>query len=53
MLAHAAVMFGSDYPCWDPARGLQTLQETGLEPATLAAIRDANARRLFGLGEDS
>jgi len=45
------VMFGSDYPFWDPARGFQTLDQTGLEGETLAAIRETNARRVFGLSQ--
>jgi predicted TIM-barrel fold metal-dependent hydrolase len=43
------VMFGSDYPFWDPARGFQTLEAAELDADTLEAIRDTNARRLFGL----
>jgi predicted TIM-barrel fold metal-dependent hydrolase len=43
------VMFGSDYPFWDPARSFQTIDAAGLEAETLEAIRDTNARRLFAV----
>jgi predicted TIM-barrel fold metal-dependent hydrolase len=43
------VMFGSDYPFWDPARSFQTLDAAELDLQTLDAIRDTNARQLFGL----
>jgi predicted TIM-barrel fold metal-dependent hydrolase len=45
------VMFGSDYPFWDPARAFQTLAAAGLDQQTLTAVRDTNARRLFRLRE--
>jgi aminocarboxymuconate-semialdehyde decarboxylase len=43
------MMFGSDYPFWDPSRGFQTLDAAGLDPDTLTAIRDNNARAVFRL----
>lgn len=43
------VMFGSDYPFWDPARSFQTIDTADLETQTLDAIRDTNARRVFSL----
>lgn len=43
------VMFGSDYPFWDPERTLETLERTGLSRDDLAALRRENARRLFKL----
>jgi aminocarboxymuconate-semialdehyde decarboxylase len=49
LVGHERVMFGSDYPFWDPARSFRTLEETGLDAPALAAIRETNARRLFGL----
>ncbi len=52
LLGAGRVMFGSDYPFWDPARSFQTLQDAGLDARTLAAIRETNARRVFGLGDD-
>lgn len=44
------VMFGSDYPFWDPQRTFDTIEASGLSDADLTAIRSENARRLFGLG---
>lgn len=43
------VMFGSDYPFWDPARTVQTIDAAGLNTEALTAIRETNARRLFRL----
>ncbi|MGH2869929.1 MAG: amidohydrolase family protein [Solirubrobacteraceae bacterium] len=43
------VMFGSDYPFWDPQRTFDTIKACGLSDADLTAIRSENARRLFGL----
>jgi aminocarboxymuconate-semialdehyde decarboxylase len=43
------VMFGSDYPFWDPQRTFDTIDASGLSDADVAAIRSENARRLFGL----
>jgi aminocarboxymuconate-semialdehyde decarboxylase len=45
------IMFGSDYPFWDPARTFQTLDAAGFDRVTLTAIRDHNARRVFRLAE--
>jgi aminocarboxymuconate-semialdehyde decarboxylase len=43
------VMFGSDYPFWDPQRTLDTLEASELDPETAKAIDGENARRLFAL----
>lgn len=43
------IMFGSDYPLWDPARSLRALAAAGLEPETDALIREGTARALFGI----
>jgi aminocarboxymuconate-semialdehyde decarboxylase len=43
------VMYGSDYPCWDPATALQLLQEIGLPDADLEKILFHNARQILGL----
>ncbi|MGZ4202594.1 MAG: amidohydrolase family protein, partial [Thermoleophilaceae bacterium] len=43
------VMFGSDYPFWEPERSLRTLADAGLEENVAEGIRSANAGRLFGL----
>lgn len=49
LLGPERVMFGSDYPFWDPERSYATLEATGLDPETTTAIRESNARRLFRL----
>ena len=43
------VMFGSDYPFWDPARSFDTIERAGLTDEVLAAIRSTNAKRVFKL----
>jgi predicted TIM-barrel fold metal-dependent hydrolase len=43
------VMFGSDYPFWDPARSFDTLEAAELDHQTLDAVRETNARRVFRL----
>ena len=43
------VMYGSDYPCWDPAMALQLIQEIGLPDADLEKILYYNARHILGL----
>ena len=43
------VMYGTDYPCWDPATALKLLQETGLPDADLEKILYHNAHRVLGL----
>jgi predicted TIM-barrel fold metal-dependent hydrolase len=43
------VMFGTDYPFWDPQRTFDTIAAAGLGPERLRAIRSENARRVFGL----
>jgi len=53
LLGPGHVMFGSDYPFWEPERSFRTLAQTGLDGATLTAIRESNARRLFGWGKAS
>jgi aminocarboxymuconate-semialdehyde decarboxylase len=45
------IMFGSDYPFWDPGRTFQTLDASGFDEETLSAIRSDNARRVFRLAE--
>jgi predicted TIM-barrel fold metal-dependent hydrolase len=49
LLGPERIMFGSDYPFWDPDRGFATLEAAGLDAETTTAIREANARRLFRL----
>jgi predicted TIM-barrel fold metal-dependent hydrolase len=43
------VMFGSDYPFWDPARSARALAEAELSPADADQVRAGTAERLFGL----
>jgi predicted TIM-barrel fold metal-dependent hydrolase len=43
------VMFGSDYPFWDPARSVKALDAVGLSPADDELVRAGTAERLFGL----
>jgi predicted TIM-barrel fold metal-dependent hydrolase len=43
------VLFGSDYPQFSLAQGLQALDRLGLSESEKAAIRYENARKLFGL----
>jgi aminocarboxymuconate-semialdehyde decarboxylase len=43
------VMYGSDYPCWDPAAALRLVEELGLSDADKEKILYANARRILGL----
>jgi aminocarboxymuconate-semialdehyde decarboxylase len=45
------IMFGSDYPFWDPARSFDTLELSGLAESVLEGIRAGNAQRLFGLAQ--
>jgi len=42
-------MYGSDYPCWDPATALELLQETGVSDTDLEKILYHNAHRVLGL----
>jgi aminocarboxymuconate-semialdehyde decarboxylase len=43
------VMYGTDYPCWEPATALALLGELGLSPADQEKIFYGNARRILGL----
>ena len=43
------VMYGTDYPCWDPATCLSLLAELELAPADQEKIFSTNARRILGL----
>jgi aminocarboxymuconate-semialdehyde decarboxylase len=49
LLGADRVMFGSDYPFWDPARTLRTIEASGLSDDVRRGIYDGNAIRLFGL----
>jgi aminocarboxymuconate-semialdehyde decarboxylase len=43
------VMYGTDYPCWDPAACLQLLGEIGLSQDDKDKLFYRNARRILGL----
>jgi aminocarboxymuconate-semialdehyde decarboxylase len=43
------VMYGTDYPCWDPAIALKLLDEVGLSKEDQQKIFYDNARRILGL----
>src|SRR5882672_10722375 len=43
------VMYGTDYPCWDPATALALLNEIGLSAQDQEKLFYSNARRILGL----
>lgn len=43
------VMYGTDYPCWDPATALSLLDELKLSEADSEKLFNTNARRVLGL----
>ena len=43
------VMYGTDYPCWDPATALKLLAEIDLSAADKQKLFYDNARRILGL----
>jgi len=43
------VMYGTDYPCWDPATALKLLDEIDLSAADRQMLFYDNARRILGL----
>lgn len=43
------VMYGSDYPCWDPATALSLIEEIGLSEGDTQKLFYSNARRILGL----
>jgi aminocarboxymuconate-semialdehyde decarboxylase len=43
------VLYGSDYPCWDPAAALEVLAGVGLTEEDRQKVLFSNARRFFGL----
>jgi aminocarboxymuconate-semialdehyde decarboxylase len=43
------VMYGTDYPCWDPAACLKLLDEIAFSDADRHKLFYANARRILGL----
>ncbi|MEA2824860.1 MAG: hypothetical protein QOF03_1342 [Alphaproteobacteria bacterium] len=45
------VMYGSDYPCWDPATALALIEEIGLSDTDREKLFYSNARRILGLSD--
>ena len=43
------VMYGTDYPCWDPAQCLPLIEQIPLSEADKHKLFYANARRILGL----
>ncbi len=43
------ILYGTDYPCWDPAICLKLFTEIGLSAADQDKIFSKNARRILGL----
>jgi aminocarboxymuconate-semialdehyde decarboxylase len=43
------VMYGTDYPCWDPAQALKLLDELKLSNEDKEKLFYSNARRILGL----
>jgi len=44
-----SVMYGSDYPCWDPATALRLIDEIGLSDTDKNKLFYSNARRILNL----
>jgi len=42
-------MYGTDYPCWDPATCLRLIDEIDLSDAAKQKLFYSNARRILGL----
>lgn len=47
------VMYGSDYPCWNPTAALKVFEEAGLSTADAEQILYHNVKRLFKLDEST
>jgi aminocarboxymuconate-semialdehyde decarboxylase len=43
------VLYGDDYPCWDPDAALRIVDELDLAPDVRRKVESGNARALFGL----
>ena len=43
------VMYGSDYPCWEPAEALRLIDEINLSEEDKHKLFVGNVRRIFGL----
>jgi aminocarboxymuconate-semialdehyde decarboxylase len=49
LLGPERVMYGSDYPFWDPEPGFRALDDAGLGEDVRDGVDGANAERIFGL----
>jgi predicted TIM-barrel fold metal-dependent hydrolase len=49
-LGSERIMFGTDYPFWDPQRSFDALAAAGFPDEVMESVRAGNARRLFGIG---
>jgi len=47
------VMYGTDYPCWDPAPCLKLIDEITLSDVDKHKLFYGNARRIFGLRDSA
>ena len=43
------LMYGSDYPCWDPVAALRIIDELDLDPAARRQVMYDNAARFYGI----
>jgi aminocarboxymuconate-semialdehyde decarboxylase len=43
------ILYGSDYPCWNPEAALEVLEGVGLSAEDRDKVMFSNARRFFGL----
>ena len=43
------VMYGSDYPCWEPAEALRLIEQINLSEEDKQKLFVGNVRRIFGL----
>jgi aminocarboxymuconate-semialdehyde decarboxylase len=43
------VMYGSDYPCWEPSEALRLIEEIDLTEEQRHKLFVGNVRRIFGL----
>ena len=47
------VLYGTDYPCWDPDAALQVVTEADLGAARTAGVLSGNVRQVFALEPDA
>jgi aminocarboxymuconate-semialdehyde decarboxylase len=43
------LMYGSDYPCWDPVAALRIIDELDLDPVSRRQVMYDNAARFYGI----